>query len=275
MEKTIITTSRKINFEDEILAKKFSEKLGIEFVRREDFSLEKMKKIFCAENILVVKNNSLTLSTEYGELFFHPNTAHLRIKNLREGKGDRLIEAAEIQSGSKILDCTLGMGSDAIVESFVAGETGQVVALEKNIILAEIVRHGMKTFSDENLQTLAAMRRIKIFSTDYLDFLKNCEDNSFDVIYFDPMFRRPIKKSNGINPLRVLADHSPLTVEAVQEARRVARKKIIMKESSNSGEFSRLGFEIAAGGKYSSVSFGLIEKKFNCIAKNFDTLSER
>ena len=169
-----------------------------------------------------------------------------------------MIDAAGLCEGSEILDCTLGLGSDAIVESFIVGEKGKIVALEVNPLLAEIVRHGMRNFSDDSPRILDAMRRVEIITANYLDYLKNTPTNSFDAVYFDPMFRRPIKKSNGINPLRSLADHSPLTIEAVHEAERVAREKVIMKESTNSGEFERLGFEIAAGGKYSSISFGII-----------------
>ncbi len=33
-----------------------------------------------------------------------------------------------------------------------------------------------------------------------------------------------------------------------------------MKEHSGSAEFARLGFEVVGGGKYSNVSFGVIDK---------------
>lgn len=255
----IVTTGRKFNSDSEILAKTTAEKLNLKFVERENFSTDALKKIYGAENILVAKKNSLRLLTEEGELFFHPNTAHLRIKNLRQGDGDRLIAAGKISEGMKILDCTLGLGSDAIVESFVVGELGKVIALEKNPVIAEIVRHGMKTFSDDNEKILNAMRRVEIITADYFDFLKSAAENSFDVVYFDPMFRRPINKSSGINPIRPVADHSALTLEAVKEACRVAKFRVILKEHAKSGEFNRLGFKLAAGGKYSSISFGIID----------------
>ena len=159
----------------------------------------------------------------------------------------------------KILDCTLVLGSDAIVESFVVGESGKVVALEKNPVLAEIVRHGMKNFSDDNEKVLNAMRRVEIITADYLEFLKSAKTNSFDAVYFDPMFRRPINKSSGINPIRPVADKNPVSIEAIQEACRVAKFRVILKENAKSGEFNRLGFKLAAGGKYSSVSFGVID----------------
>ena len=259
MENFIVTTARKFTADTEILAVETARKLNLKFVPRGDSSLDALKKNYNVENILIAKKNSLIISTENGELFFHPNTAHLRIKNLRRGLSDRLIDAANISAGMKILDCTLGLGSDAIVESFVVGAAGKVIALEKNPVLAEVVRHGLKNFSADNENILSAMRRVEVITADYLDYLKAADENSFDVVYFDPMFRRPVEKSSGINPLRPVADHSPVTVEAVREACRVAKNFVVLKENSRSSEFNRLGFEIAEGGKYSSVAFGRIK----------------
>ena len=259
MNDIIVTTAR--NFSDDMknLAKNTARKLNLKFVERENFSTDNLKEIYDAKNILIAKKNSLVLLTEDGELFFHPNTAHLRIKNLRSGDGDRLIDAGKISAGMKILDCTLGLGSDAIVESFVVGEFGKVTALEISPVIAEIVRHGMKNFSADNEHILKAMRRVEIITTDYFDFLKSAENDSYDVVYFDPMFRHAIKKSSGINPIRPVANKKPLTVETVQEACRVAKNFVVMKETAKSHEFERLGFKIADGGKYSSVSFGVID----------------
>ena len=259
--KFIVTTTRKPDAAQENFAAQISDKLGSKFVRREDFSFDALKKIHGAENILLVKKNSLSVVTAEGELFFHPNTAHLRIKNLRGGEGDRLIDALKISAGSKVLDCTLGLGSDAIVESFVVGAEGKVVALEKNPLIAAIVSHGLKNFSEDSPHILEAMRRVEVINVDCAEFLKTCPNNSFDAVYFDPMFRRPVKKSSGLNPIRPLADARPLTAETIREACRVAKFRVVMKEHSGSGEFARLGFKIADGGKYSSVAFGVIDTK--------------
>ena len=259
MQNFIVTTIREPNTATKSLAEEISLNLGANFVPRENFSLDKLKMLHRAENILLVKKNSLSIVNAEGELFFHPNTAHLRIKNLRGGQGDRLIDALKISEGSKILDCTLGLGSDAIVESFIVGASGKVVALEINPLIAEIVSYGLKTFSDDSPHILEAMRRVEVINTDCEEFLKTCQDKSFDAVYFDPMFRRPIQKSSGLNPIRPLADARPLTEEIILEARRVAKFRVVMKEHSGSSEFSRLGFKITDGGKYSSVAFGVIE----------------
>lgn len=259
MASFIVTTIRKPDTATETFAEELALRLGGQFVRREGFSFDKLKELHGAENILLVKKNSLSVITAESELFFHPNTAHLRIKNLRGGEGDRLIDALKICEGSKVLDCTLGLGSDAIVESYVAGNSGQVVALEVNPLIFEVVNHGLKNFSDDSPHILQAMRRIEAFNVDCREYLKTCADNSFDVVYFDPMFRRPIKKSSGLNPIRPLADKSPLTEDIIREACRVAKYRVVMKEHSGSSEFSRLGFRIVDGGKYSSVNFGIVE----------------
>lgn len=259
MKNFIVTTTRKPDSTQETLAAELSLKLGGKFIKREDFSFDTLKKTYDAENILLVKKNSLSIMTADGELFFHPNTAHLRIKNLRCGEGDRLIDALKISDGSTVLDCTLGLGSDAIVESFVAGAVGKVIALEINPLIAEVISYGLKNFSDDSPYILETMRRIKVINVDFGEYLKTCADDSFDVVYFDPMFRRPIKKSSGLNPIRPLADNRPLTLEIIREACRVAKSRIVMKENSGSSEFERLGFKILNGGKYSSVAFGVID----------------
>ncbi len=259
MKKYIVTTARKPNKTSENLAREIANKLELEFVERKDFSTNALKQIYQTENILIAKNNSLNLLTENGELFFHPSTAHLRIKNLRRGLSDRLIDATKIQLGMKILDCTLGLGSDAIVESFAVGKEGKVIALEKNPVLAELVRHGMKNFSADNQAVIDSMRRVEIITADYFDYLKSAAENSFDVVYFDPMFRHALNESSAIKPLRPVADKDPVSLEAIQEAKRVAKNFVVLKENSRSAEFARLGFEVAEGGKYSSVAFGVIK----------------
>ena len=170
----------------------------------------------------------------------------------RRGEGDHLLNALGVMEGMRILDCTLGMGADAIVESFGAGETGEVIAIEKNPVVAALIAHGMKTDEGEHPTTVAAMRRVHVVCADYLDFLRGQPDNSFDAVYFDPMFRHPFTESAGIHPLRFLADPRPVSAEAIHEAR------VVLKESSKSGEFARLGFMEFEGGKYSNVRYGVM-----------------
>lgn len=254
----IATTGNK-NKESQIkLAKETAEKLGIRYNPRGNASLDVLREQSGAQNILVARSGQLLLETPAGQMFFHPSMAHLRIKNLRQGKGDHLLEAMAIKPGMHVLDCTLGLGSDAIVESFAAGETGKVTALEANAVMAEVVRYGLAHCESENPRTTEAMRRIEVIASDYLSYLRACPDNAFDAVYFDPMFRHPFHESSSMSPLRSLAEPMALSEEAVAEALRVSRGCVVLKETSKSTEFERLGFTETIGGKYSKVKYGVL-----------------
>ena len=253
----VVTVGHKAKPEHFALAREMAKQLDAPFAERGNTSLAALRERYGVSCVMVVKEK-LVVDTEGGELFFHPGMAHLRLKNLRHGESDHLLNALGLAEGMRVLDCTLGMGADAIVESFSVGEAGKVVALENNPVVAALIAHGLQTAEGEHPTTIAAMRRVRVVCADYLDFLRVQPDDSFDAIYFDPMFRHPFTESTGINPLRLLADPRPVSLEAILEARRVASRRVVLKESSKSEEFMRLGFTEFEGGKYSNVRYGVI-----------------
>ena len=90
---------------------------------------------------------------------------------------------------------------------------------------------------------------MRLSNQDYLSYLKAQPDNSFDIVYFDPMFRHALLDSKNLSPLRQLADNDPVSLEAINEAKRVAKYRVVFKENSRSLEFARLGFEKICGVK--------------------------
>lgn len=257
--RAIVTTARKWSKASEELAQATADSLKLSYVERGTRSLTELRAGDEALTIVVAGNNKLTLDTSGGKLFFHPNMAHLRVKNIRLGDGDRLIEAMQLKSGMSVLDCTLGFGSDAIVASFVAGSEGKVLGVESNPLIEAVVSYGLANFTDDTERIITAMRGIKTVCADALTFLRQQPAKSFDVVYFDPMFRHPFLASKSLDPLRAIADKRALTIETITEAKRVARQRVVMKETSRSLEFARLGFPIITGGHYSRVQYGVIE----------------
>lgn len=255
----IVTTIRKVTPQLEAQAKQFADMLHTKYVLRENLGLNKLKDKYNDDTILVVKNDKLILDLPEGEMFFHPNMAQIRIKRLRYGGKDNMLEAMQIQKGMKILDCTLGFAADAIVSGYGVGEGGTVVGLEINPLIALIVREGLKTYLPTNYDLKYAMDNIQVVNQDYLTYLKQQPDNAFDIVYFDPMFRHPLTDSKNLNPLRQLADKDPLSLEALNEAKRVAKYRIVFKENSRSLEFARLGFTKICGGKYAPIHYGVLE----------------
>lgn len=255
----IVTTDRKCHKESLALAAETAEKLGLRLVPRQKEAVAELMERYQADSVLVALQKELRLHTEAGELFFHPNMSQLRLKNLRLGEKDHMTEAMRLHEGMSVLDCTLGLGADAIVASFGVGEGGKVVGLESSPLIAAVTGYGLQHFLPGNYPLFAAMRRIQVINNDYLAYLQKQPDNSVDVVYFDPMFRKPLTASSSLSSLRGAANHSPLSMEAVQEACRVAGQRVVMKEANGSSEFARLGFGHITGGRYSKVHYGVIE----------------
>ena len=255
----IVTTIRKVTPQLEAQAKQFATKLHTKYVLRQNLGLNKLKAKYNDDTILVVKNDKLILDLPKGEMFFHPNMAQIRIKRLRYGDKDNMLEAMQIQKGMKILDCTLGFAADAIVSGYGVGEGGTVIGLEINPLIALVVSEGLKTYLPTNYDLKYAMDNIQVINQDYLTYLKQQPDNAFDIVYFDPMFRQPLTDSKNLNPLRQLADKDPVSFEALNEAKRVAKYRVVFKENSRSLEFARLGFTKICGGKYAPIHYGVLE----------------
>lgn len=254
-----VTTSLRDNYNEHRKAMEISSILNIPYMPRKDKNINEM---FCQNEltgILVVGRYRLTYKYHGGDFFFHPGMAKLRIKEIENGKTDQMIKALDLHPGDSVLDCTMGLGSDSIVAAYM-NRWGEITGLEQSKIISFIVKEGLFGYSEGDTGLEKAMKKIKVICCDYNVFLKKQADNSVDIIYFDPMFRTPAKNSCSMEAMRPLTNRSPLTPEAIQEALRVARYRVVVKEVRNSTEFYRLGIDKISGGKYSSVSYGIIEK---------------
>ncbi len=262
MGKIIVTLTQSEAFReglDEFLAA-----TGWEYVPRGRRSLGKLRSDTGALWVVVWGAGGPVLYGPGERLFFHPNMAKNRISQHRRGLTVDVMErVVGVKRGDRFLDCTLGLGADAIVASYLVGAEGQVVGLESSEVLAYIVGFGMRYYKTDINWLKEAIERIEVIQANHLEFLRQQERGSFDIVYFDPMFRVPVTSSQALSPLRVFADHRPLSIEAVTEALRVARRRIVVKERKDSPEFQRLGIKRVVGGESSRVAYGIIEKGGN------------
>ena len=256
----IITTITKVNTDLIYQAQALAQKLNKKFVTRNNLSLERLKQDNNVDNILIFTKDGLKAHTSQGDLFFHLNMAQLRIFNLNRNQKDHMVEAMDLKPKMSVLDCTLGLGTDATVASYIVGENGKVVGLESATLIYLITKYGLANFNHDNIAINHSLRRIESFNLHYLDYLKAQGDNSFDIVYFDPMFRKPIQDSANFKPMRAIANMEQLQSKALVEALRVAKKRVVIKETKDSMEFKRLNISQIYGGKYSSVSYGVIDK---------------
>ncbi|HEM3554059.1 class I SAM-dependent methyltransferase [Streptococcus suis] len=232
--KIIVTTSLRMNQSLVLRAQKIATLLSLDYQERKKRSVQSF--LTEADAVLVVYQSQLVLEEKTGQvLFFHPDTAMLRIKSGR----DPLLELLGKEKQS-IIDCTMGLGSDSIV---LASAGHRVTALESSKLVHFIVSRGLQDFDSGLQEVNRAMKSIQTIWTDSLTYLKGQIDKSVDVIYFDPMFSEEIKESQNLSGLSTLADRSHLTEEIVSEAKRVARKKLIIKAHFRDQVFEEFGFK--------------------------------
>ncbi|WP_040949278.1 class I SAM-dependent methyltransferase [Gorillibacterium massiliense] len=254
----LVTTSYQASPEMREQGKRAAQELNAKWVERRQMSLSALMKRYGEQGVLIFTEEKMVYHPDLeSSIFFHPSTGYIRVKRMVKGQGDPLMEISGVQPGDSVLDCTAGLGSDSIVFSYAVGPTGSVTALESESIIALLLREGLAHYQAKLAALNDAMRRIQLVNAHHLEYLKSLPDKSVDIVYFDPMFRIPIEESSSISPYRNVANHDPLSEEAVTEAVRVARKKVILKDHRDSPEFARLGFDRNRA-RYKS-SYGVIE----------------
>jgi 16S rRNA G966 N2-methylase RsmD len=241
----IITTARKGADVLEEKALRFSLELAAPFIRRSEASVQDLIQHYEADVLVIGKGKVTLYSKDGGEPFFyHPNSAMFRVKQFQKTNYDPLVASADLSKGMSFLDCTLGLASDSLVAQIAVGKSGRVTGLEANQTLASIVRHGLGSWQDGGALMIDAMRRIEVVHAHHKDYLQNLADHSFDVVYFDPMFEQHLSNSTGIKALKQFACHDDLSKQVIDEAIRVSRSRVVLKDHYESDRFNRYGFHV-------------------------------
>lgn len=255
----IVTTAGRTN---EVLiesAIQTANELSLPYKKRDKQSVKVMQEQFHSD-VLVIGKERLELYT-YGTttpFFFHPNSASFRLKRLLKGEQDLFLQATNLQKGDRFLDTTAGLCSDSIIAAFAVEETGHVHACEINPLISYIVSVGLKNYKTEFLALQSCMRAIKLMNRDALEILKEAETNAYDVVYMDPMFEEVIEESTNFNALREAGNHKGLTKEWVEEAKRVAEKRVVWKGHFRSELFEKYNFRRITR-PTSKFHYGIIE----------------
>ena len=252
----IVTTPHKPSEDLIAYAMRISKELGGRFVPRKQDSLTLLRQRYSDDRLLVADDQGLRYYEDSDTpLYFHPSMAYVRVKRLRKGERDPLIDVSGCVPGDIVVDCTAGLGSDSIVFSYAVGAGGRVTALESEQVLSTVIREGLQSYQTVHEDVNEALRRIIVRCTNHKSWLEAQPDKSVDIVYFDPMFRQPLHDSSSIQPLRGLANREALDAYSIQQAVRVARKSVVLKEHRDSGEFGRLGFERKHANK---IAYGVI-----------------
>lgn len=265
MSKWAITTSKargKAGIGLSEQAKQLALQLEIPILLRENKGISNIMGRYSLDVLFVEENETLTAHWKDGQtLTYHPGMSVPRIRHMKDGDSELLIDILGIHPGDSVLDCTMGLASDAVTISYALGDTGTVTALESSGVIYAITSYGLQhwNWKQESRQMRTAMERVKpIYANykDYLNALENYPDKQYDVIYFDPMFERPVTTSSGIAPLRRDANYAPLTQEIIEQARNLCCSRVVVKHRD--GTLQHLQFDAVLGGKYSNLSYGVL-----------------
>ncbi|MFZ5943590.1 MAG: class I SAM-dependent methyltransferase [Bacillota bacterium] len=238
-------------------AQEISSEIKVNYIPRNKLTINKLKEKNNLKHLIVVREDKITVDNNF---FFHPGMAVARIKMLKSGQDDPMINAMALKPGSRVLDCTVGLATDSIVASFVAGEEGEIVGIESSPIIYIVTKLGLKSYTQGSKDCRRAMERINIYHNNYEEFLQKQGSETFDVVYFDPMFDTPCLKSSGIEGLRTFANYKKLLPDSLEKALKIARDRVVIKDRKDSGNFQRLKVDEISGGKYSSINYGIIYK---------------
>lgn len=258
----IVTTSQSPNSEIYQQAIRLSQELQAKYVDRRQMTVTKLLSKSSDGKVLVCTDHELRLydaqSTDVSKpLIYHPSMAFVKMKAMLAGNQEPLIKISHCESGDTVLDCTAGLCSDSLLFSLATGERGRVIALESQQLLYTIVREGLANYRTGIVEIEKAMRNIELVHAEHIQYLAQLPDKSVDIVYFDPMFRQPLHESSAIKAIRNVANPSPLLVESILHAKRIARKSVVLKEHSMSDEFERLDIPRYTEARGNKVAYGV------------------
>ena len=220
------------------------------YVERAGDSLVRILAKNAADAVLVVGvNGTLVRLSNGAEHKLHGAMGVVRMRNVSSGGSDNMVEACGLRAGDSFLDATAGQLSDALVAAHVVGPEGRVTAIEASPLLHAVSSGRPVRTGDKDGRVDELLGSIDVVLGEHTEVLRGRPDGSADVVYFDPMFRRPQKSAGSFDVLRALAHAAPLTEEAVAQARRVARRRVVVMDASGGAELERLGLTVVHTGQ--------------------------
>ena len=226
IEGLVVTTARNRRAEFEPRALSVAARCGLKMIPREK-SLQKVLLESGAWGAYVVGHQHESVQAEETSLFVGP--AMFYLKRL-DGMEHPLIRAISPASGGgveTVIDATMGLAGDAL---HISHSTGAVVmGFERSPVVCCLLDEGLRRMSAEKKPWATAAARLKVECGAAALKLSRFPESSVDVIYIDPMFELPGRCSPGFGLFRRIADHAPLRAELIQQACRVASRRVVLK----------------------------------------------
>lgn len=255
-----VTTARNATGSAVVLqAQAWARQLGAEYVERpHNAGVAELLERYALAALVVGEADGPRIHSAAGSFAYHPGMAVLRLQQLKRGATDHLLPALGLKPGCRVLDATMGLAADAAISAYVVGSGGTVVGLEASPLLHFAVSWGLAHYEAADADLTAALRRVRPVRVVAAAYLAQCAPASFDVVYFDPMFRHPVQGAKGMEALRPLSYEAPLDKKTLELALCVSPRVVIKERSEYI--LRSLGCTEFVGGKYSRVKYGIIHR---------------
>lgn len=182
------------------------------------------REVDWSEPVLVVGTGGLRVRHEGRELCWNPGLLHTR---LEAGAKHPLVRAIGASEGP-VLDTTLGLGTDA---TFLARWFGcKVIGLEASPILALLAAAGLRGAGEGGVHVVCAESGA---------WLAGAPARSVGVVYADPLFDEAGTGST-LALVRLLGSRASVDHEWLALARRVARERVVVKDSARGDLLEKL-----------------------------------
>lgn len=203
-------------------AKEVAQRCGLRYVERRD-SLPRLLKRFEAEGAYVVGLAKAELRAQGLKLSVHPSMLH-HVRHLGRAHPFLRSVAPEGEEVGHVVDATLGLAKDALHLATFLG--CRVTGIEASPLLACLCEDGLARL-DSYWREGAA--RIEVVQAESEAWLAEREASSADVVILDPMFEVAQPAAAGFDLLRGLAHSSPLSTGLLDQACRVAARRVVLK----------------------------------------------
>jgi len=233
-----ITTSLKASSEVRARAMECSTAWGLPFYDRRKDSIERIHGQ--ADVLLLFAAKGLYISSAHGQLRPHLSTAAVRLRHVAAGQSDPLIRAADLQAGDSVIDCTYGLGRDAVVAAHIIGPTGSLIGIEASAALFYMAQENRPLAECDGAVDVEPAD-ITVVHADARDWLAQQPSQSVDIVLIDPMFANPKSSDASFGLLRSLASDIQLDQQWVERAQRVARRWVVVKSGNWFPWFDEIG----------------------------------
>jgi hypothetical protein len=225
----VVTTGRDVDAPHEERAASLAARFSVPLVKRGN--LQKMAGADDVDCFYVVRRACEELRHRDGRSA-HVQPGMMPTK-LQQGTQHPFIRAvrgaSDDDAGSdvgSIFDATLGLANDAVHLAALTG--ARVKGAEASPWLFALLEEGLPRIARSDAPWAAAAARVSAVCGDSADVLAGEADDSVDVVVIDPMMSRTRKSAPAFDLLRDFARMDRASPRLLREARRVARRRVVL-----------------------------------------------